>query len=74
MVAALIALLATMAMQIGLVVLVLIHGWGLEPQSWWWIVGAGVFGRLLLDAVSTKVRAEFAKAVFQREGAPVSKA
>jgi hypothetical protein len=27
-------------MQIG----VMIYGWGLEPQSWWWIIGIGFFG------------------------------
>ena len=27
-------------------VLVMIHGWGLEPQSYLWIIGVGVFGQL----------------------------
>lgn len=24
-------------------VLVLIYGWGLQPKSWWWIIGVGIF-------------------------------
>jgi hypothetical protein len=28
-------------------VLVLQHGWGLEPQSWGWIIGVGFFGNLV---------------------------
>ena len=28
-------------------VLVMIHGWGLVPQSYWWIVVIGVSGQLL---------------------------
>lgn len=25
-------------------IMVMIHGWGLEPKSWWWIIGASVVG------------------------------
>jgi len=24
-------------------ILVMIHGWGLTPQSWWWIIGGAFF-------------------------------
>ena len=27
---------------------VMIYGWGLEPKSWWWIIGCGIFIRLLI--------------------------
>ena len=27
-------------------ILVMIYGWGLEPKSWWWIIGIGFFGQL----------------------------
>lgn len=35
---------------IGLGILVMIYGWGLQPVSWGWIVGGGV-GSALLGAV-----------------------
>jgi hypothetical protein len=28
-------------------ILVMIHGWGLEPQSWGWIIGGGAAGTFL---------------------------
>ena len=34
--------------MIGLSIAVMIYGWGLKPQSWWWILGGGVGLRLLL--------------------------
>lgn len=27
---------------------VLMYGWGLEPKSWWWIIGGGVGLRFLI--------------------------
>jgi hypothetical protein len=27
-------------------VLVMMNGWGLEPQSWWWIIGVSIFGQI----------------------------
>lgn len=32
---------------IGLGVLVMIHGWGLYPVSWGWVVGGGIASGLL---------------------------
>lgn len=37
------------ALCIVLGVLVMIKGWGLEPVSWWWIIGVGVFGRIAAE-------------------------
>jgi len=31
-------------LQIG----VMIYGWGVHPQSWWWIIGGGVVGTTCL--------------------------
>ncbi len=31
---------------IGMSVLTLIYGWGLQPKNWGWIIGAGFFGML----------------------------
>ena len=41
-----IALLSMLALSITITVAVMIKGWGLEPVSWWWIVGVGYFGHL----------------------------
>jgi len=32
---------------------VMIYGWGLEPKSWWWIIGCGIFIRLLIALTET---------------------
>jgi len=32
-------------------VLVLIKGWGLEPRSWWWIIGVGFFGQIVAQFI-----------------------
>ena len=48
-------LLTFVAMCVALTfsVLVMIHGWGLEPKSWWWIIGVGmglqIFARTLFE-------------------------
>ena len=26
----------------------MIYGWGLEPKSWWWIIGGGIFIRIMI--------------------------
>ncbi len=28
-------------------ILVMIYGWGLEPKSWWWIIGMNLLGNIL---------------------------
>jgi len=37
---------------IGLGVLVMIYGWGLEVKSWWWVIGGGVGIRMLIEVMS----------------------
>jgi len=49
-------LLFVLSFTIG--VLVMIYGWGLQPVSWWWIVGAGIAGRLLVEVMAILVRKE----------------
>jgi len=34
-----------------LYILVMIKGWGLEPKSWFWIIGVGIIGQLLARAI-----------------------
>jgi len=26
----------------------MIHGWGLTPVSWGWVIGAGIFGQFMI--------------------------
>lgn len=51
MLAKLIANFTLIASGIGLSFLVLIYGWGLTPQSYWWIIGGGIFGHTVLYAM-----------------------
>jgi hypothetical protein len=30
-------------------ILVMIYGWGLQPKSFWWIIGVGIFGQILVQ-------------------------
>ena len=34
-------------------ILVLIKGWGLEPKSWWWIIGVALLGHILAAIIIT---------------------
>jgi hypothetical protein len=43
----LLIMLFAIAIAITFNVLVMQHGWGLEPQSWGWIIGVGVSGNLV---------------------------
>ena len=36
-----------MCLSLALAILVMIRGWGLEPKSWFWIIGVGLFGQIL---------------------------
>lgn len=57
------AFLAYAAMAVGINVLVLIHGWGLTPKSWWWIIGVGVFMSIVVHTIGTRVVAGITKAL-----------
>ena len=46
------------ASSLALIVLTMIYGWGLEPKSWWWIIGVGFCVRILWDAVGSKLQKE----------------
>ena len=49
------AVIAYLAIVVGASVLVMIHGWGLEPQSWWWIIGVGIFVTAMLHSLGRKL-------------------
>lgn len=57
----LLALLAVIGMDFLLMVGVFVKGWGMQPQSWGWIVAMGVFGRLFTALLARKVWDEFFK-------------
>lgn len=41
-----IVMAVALAVGISFSILSFIYGWGLEPKSWAWIIGAGFFGQL----------------------------
>jgi hypothetical protein len=43
----LIVALVAIAISIATSLLVMINGWGLEPKSWFWILGIGLLGQML---------------------------
>lgn len=38
-------------LTLALTVLVMIHGWGLEPKSWGWIIGGGIVARFIVSLI-----------------------
>lgn len=44
-------------------VLVLMYGWGLHPQSWWWIIGGGVFVNTALRLLADRIEEDGKKPV-----------
>jgi hypothetical protein len=50
------AMLFVVSVSVGLSVCVMMFGWGLQPKSWWWIIGVGIFAttfmRWLTDYIS----------------------
>ena len=46
------------ALGILLTIAVLMYGWGLEPKSWWWIIGGGVGIRSLLLVMEAIAKAD----------------
>ncbi len=54
----LLALLLVLSVSVALSILVIIYGWGLEPKSWGWIVGVGVFMQVFMKIIGGKVMDE----------------
>jgi len=40
-----------LAVGVATTILVMIKGWGLEPQSWWWIIGVSLFGHIFAQII-----------------------
>jgi len=54
----LIAVFSIMVVSFILGVVVLIHGWGLDPKSWWWIIGGGFLGRIFTEILLLIIKDE----------------
>ena len=53
--------IATMSMfcvGLALGIMIMIYGWGLEPKSWWWILGGGIGLRLIVLIIEAIVKKE----------------
>ena len=44
-------LCVTSILALSLSILVMINGWGLEPKSWWWIIGVGYGGLIFIHII-----------------------
>lgn len=42
--------LYTLGMTLG--ILTMIHGWGLEAKSWWWIIGVGIIIKIIIETMN----------------------
>jgi hypothetical protein len=58
MITKLMALIAITTIAIGLQVLTLIYGWGLEVKNWAAVILIGVFGQAFAQAVAGKILKE----------------
>jgi hypothetical protein len=47
----LLIILFGLAIGIGASIAVCIYGWGLDPKSWWWIIGGHLLGQSVAHAV-----------------------
>ena len=56
-----IAMMSLFAAGVAIGVLTMIHGWGLEPKSWWWIIGAGIGMRFIALVMEQVVKKEDGK-------------
>jgi len=53
-----IAVTAVWMLMVLLGIGVMMFGWGLEPQSWWWIIGGGVAGRIAIATMEALAKAD----------------
>ena len=58
MLSKIIAQLSCFIAALGIGILVMIYGWGLTPQSWWWILGGGVGIRFIVEIMQYLVKEE----------------
>ncbi len=44
---------------IGVQILVMINGWGLEPKSYWWIIGISLFGSIFSQMIIMLITTDY---------------
>lgn len=49
------ALMFVVALHVLLSLGVMVYGYGVQPRSWWWIIGGGVIGITALRWLSDKL-------------------
>jgi uncharacterized membrane protein YjjB (DUF3815 family) len=49
------ALLFVILIAVGMQILTYIYGWGMQPRSWVWIIGVGVFGHMFSMMIAQKL-------------------
>lgn len=54
----LVAIVSMFAISVGCSVCVMIYGWGLQPRSWWWIIGVGFFVQVAIYAIVGRLKKE----------------
>lgn len=53
-----IAILVTLILLVACQIAVMIYGWGIQPKSWWWIIGVGFFVQLALSLIAERLKKE----------------
>ncbi len=53
-----VAMLFMAILMTGSAILVMTCGWGMKPQSWWWIIGGGIFAETALSHIAWTIAKE----------------
>ena len=51
-----ISVLALYTLGMIIAIMVMINGWGLEPKSWWWIIGGGIVLRFIIEMIQAAAK------------------
>jgi hypothetical protein len=52
----LIAVISLTIIALGMHILAMINGWGLEVKSWWWIIGVNIIMQFIVELLKVIVR------------------
>lgn len=53
-----IAVVSLLVLSFALSILVMKYDWGLNVESWWWVIGGGIVGRMLVEVMVKVTRGE----------------